>query len=67
GRLSFPQKGKETYRSYTRDSLFRRRLEEEESTEEDEDNAEEEREGFSITDFYEFPFADKGKRESVIE
>lgn len=67
GRLSFPQKGKEDYRPYTRESLFRRRLEEEEPSDEDEDIAEEDREGFSITDVYEFPLNDRGKREPVKE
>lgn len=67
GRLSFPQQGKEAYRPYTRESLFRRRLEEEETAEEDEETSDEESDGFSITDFYEFPFADKGSRESAIE
>ncbi len=61
GRLSFPKKGKENYRPYTRESLFRRRQEEDETAEEDEDTSDDDGEGYSITDFYEFPFADKGK------
>lgn len=62
GRLSFPQKDKEDYRSYTRESLFRRRLEEEEQSEDDDEIVEEDRDGFSITDIYEFPVNGKGKR-----
>ncbi|MFC1925905.1 hypothetical protein ACFLW2_04325, partial [Chloroflexota bacterium] len=67
GRPSFPRKEKEVYRSYTRDSLFRRRLEEEEPGDEGEGPADEDREGFTITDIYEFPFASEGQRELVTE
>ena len=46
GRLSFPQKDKDSFRSYARKSLLRHRLEEEEPAEEIEESTEEEGEGF---------------------
>lgn len=67
GRLSFPQKGKDDFRSYTRESLFRSRLEDEELSEEDEGLAEEYREGFSLTDLYEFTPGNKESKEPVTD
>lgn len=67
GRLSFPQKGKDGFRSYTKETLFRRRLEEEEPSEEDEGLAEGYSEGFFLTDFYEFLPADVEPKEPITD
>jgi hypothetical protein len=67
GRLSFPQKDKDGFRSYTRESLFRRRLEEEEPADEGEELAEEDREGFIITNIYEYPFTAEEQKEPATD
>ena len=61
GRLSFPQKEKDSFRSYARKNLLRHELEEEEHIDEI-DESTEEGEGFTLVDLYEAPNIDEGQK-----
>lgn len=73
GRLSFPQKGKDNFRPYSRESmtnaregLVRYNAEEENSAEEYDENEEDEEEGFTIADLYEVAIVDKDQNNPVM-
>ncbi len=65
GRLSFPQKEKDNFRSYARKNLLRHELEEEEPIEEIEESIEE-GEGFTLIDLHEVPIVDKEQKGPIL-
>jgi len=66
GRLSFPQKEKDNFRSYARKNLLRRELEDEESLDEIEESTDEDGEGFTLIDVYEVPIVDEDQKGSMM-
>lgn len=66
GRLSFPKKEKDSFRSYARKNLLRHESEDEESLDEIEESTEEEGEGFTLIDVYEVPIVDEDQKGSMM-
>jgi len=66
GRLSFPQKDKDNFRSYARKNLLRRGLEEEERIEENDELTEDEGGGYTVVDLYEVPIIDEEQKEPML-
>jgi hypothetical protein len=62
GRLSFPQKEKDSFRSYARRNLLRHESEDEETLDDIEESTGEEGEGFTLVDLYDVPIVDKNQK-----